>query len=87
VTSLGPVRSRIRHRFCIFALSIAVLFSLNATAQNGQLQVLPASIGFGKVSVGSSQTVSLTLKNSGGPKITITAANLSGTSGFAGDAP
>jgi hypothetical protein len=31
--------------------------------------------------------VSLTLKNSGGPKITITAANLSGTSGFAGDAP
>jgi Abnormal spindle-like microcephaly-assoc'd, ASPM-SPD-2-Hydin len=54
-------------------------FSLHAAAGTGQLVVSPSTINFGTVSVGSSQSQSVTLTNSGGPKITVTQANLSGT--------
>ena len=54
-------------------------FTLHAVAGSSQLVVSPSSINFGSVSVGTSQSQSVTLTNSGGPKITVTQANLSGT--------
>ena len=63
--------------FFFFATILAL--TLHASGATGQLTVNPSNVNFGSVSVGSSQTQSITLTNSGGPKLTITQATLSGT--------
>src|SRR5260370_2496339 len=63
--------------FFFFATILAL--TLHASGATGQLTVNPSNVNFGSVSVGSSQTQSVTLTNSGGPKLTITQATLSGT--------
>ncbi len=69
---------RIHSGFCLVLLfSQFLTFSSVASAGSGQLIVSPASVNFGNVAVGSSQTQTLTLANSGGPKITITQVSLS----------
>src|SRR5579871_1258918 len=52
----------------------------------GTLTITPASISFGSVNLGASQTQSLTLANSGGSSLTISAATLSG-SGYSVSGP
>jgi hypothetical protein len=80
VKYLGPEPSGIQRRFCILVFLTVVGFTLHAVAGTGQLVVSPSTaINFGTVPVGSSQSQSVTLTNSGGPKITVTQANLSGT--------
>lgn len=77
---LGPKRRGIRRGFCLLFLFSTLAFSSHAMGGTGQLVVSPSTtINFGMVPVGSSQTQSLTLANSGGSKITITGAALSGT--------
>jgi hypothetical protein len=61
------------------AFSTFLAFGSHAVAGTGQLTVSPSSINFGSVAVGSSNTQSVTLSNSGGPKITISQVSLSGT--------
>lgn len=46
---------------------------------SGQLMPSPSSLAFGNVQVGSSQTITETLTNSGGSSVTISAASASGT--------
>jgi hypothetical protein len=76
----GPGRSGIQHGFCLlFLFSTFFAFGSHAVAGTGQLTVTPSSINFGSVPVGSSNTQSVTLSNSGGPKITISQVSLSGT--------
>jgi Abnormal spindle-like microcephaly-assoc'd, ASPM-SPD-2-Hydin len=65
-------------RLFFFFFAIIALTS-EASGATGQLAVNPSNINFGNVSVGSSQTQTVTLANSGGPKLTITQATLSGT--------
>ncbi|MGO9402181.1 MAG: choice-of-anchor D domain-containing protein, partial [Terriglobales bacterium] len=53
--------------------------SASATAVTlGQLSPSPSPVSFGNVSVGSNQTSTVTLQNSGGTSLTITSATLSG---------
>ena len=47
--------------------------------QTGQLAVAPATINFGSVQMGNSQTVTETLTNTGGASVTISAATVSGS--------
>ena len=76
----GSARRGIQRGFCLlFLLSSLLVFNSNASAGTGQLLVSPSSINFGSVPVGSSQTQSVTLSNSGGPKVTISQVSLSGT--------
>jgi Abnormal spindle-like microcephaly-assoc'd, ASPM-SPD-2-Hydin len=76
----GSGRSRIQRGFCLlFLFSTFLAFGSHAVAGTGQLTVSPSSINFGSVLVGSSNTQSVTLSNSGGPKITISQVSLSGT--------
>src|SRR5260370_9944103 len=65
-------------RLFFFFATIRAL-TLHASGATGQLTVNPSNVNFGSVSVGSSQTQSVPLTNSGGPKLTITQATLSGT--------
>jgi Abnormal spindle-like microcephaly-assoc'd, ASPM-SPD-2-Hydin len=65
-------------RLFFFFVAILVLTS-HAFGAASPLTVNPSNINFGSVSVGSSQTQSVALANSGGPKLTITQATLSGT--------
>jgi hypothetical protein len=50
-------------------------------ATSGQLTTSPASLGFGNVQMGTSQTLTETITNSGGASVTISAASATG-SGF-----
>ncbi len=59
--------------------SILLAFSAPATAGAGQLVVNPASISFGNVASGASVSQTITLTNSGGWKITVSQASVSGT--------
>jgi trimeric autotransporter adhesin len=81
VRNSGPAYTEIRRAFrLLFLLAALLAFNSNASAGTGQLVVNPPSpINFGSVSVGSSNTKSITLTNSGGPKITISQVSLSGT--------
>jgi len=49
------------------------------TAVSGQLAATPGSVSFGNVQVGTSQTQSATLSNTGGSSLTITQATVTGT--------
>lgn len=61
------------------ALNGTLTLNLTGTAvAGGQLVVSPSSLSFGNVNVGSSQTVSGTMKNSGSSSLTITQALISG---------
>ena len=62
-----------------FFFSVVLAFTSPASAGSGQLTVNPSNINFGSVSVGNSQTQSLTLTNSGWSRLTITKATSSGT--------
>lgn len=65
--------SEISSRFRLFYLSLAVLsITSNAFGASGQLALNPSTINFGSISVGTSQTQSVVLTNSGGSKLTIT---------------
>jgi Abnormal spindle-like microcephaly-assoc'd, ASPM-SPD-2-Hydin len=76
----GSGRSGSQRRFCLlFLFSTFLAFGSHAVAGTGQLAVSPSSINFGSVPVGSSNTQSVTLSNSGGPKITISQVSLLGT--------
>jgi len=80
VKSLGSRWSEISRGFRLFFLFSTILaLTSHASGATGQLVVNPSNITFGSVSVGSSQTQSVTLANSGGSKLTITQATLSGT--------
>jgi hypothetical protein len=80
VKNLGSRRSRIRCGFCaLFFFSNIFALTSHATGSSGTLTANPSSINFGPVPVGSSQMQSVTLANSGGPKVTITQAIVSGT--------
>lgn len=70
----------IQRGFCVVFLLLAVAaFHETAHAGTGQLLVSPSIVNFGNVALGSSQTQSVTLTNSGGPKITVSQISLSGT--------
>ena len=62
-----------------FFFSIILALTSHASGATGQLTVNPSNVNFGSVSVGSSQTRSVILANSGGSKVTITQTTLSGT--------
>jgi hypothetical protein len=79
VRYLGPRQSGIQRGFCLLFFLVLPAFTSHAVAGTAQLVVTPSSINFGTVSIGTSQSQSVTLSNSGGPKITVTQANLSGT--------
>jgi hypothetical protein len=80
VKSLGSRWSEISRGFRLFFLFSTILaLTSHASGATGQLTVNPSTINFGRVSVGSNQTQSVTLANSGGSKLTITQATLSGT--------
>ncbi len=56
-----------------------VSLSVSATAETlGKLSPSPSPVAFGNVSVGGSQTSTVTLQNSGGTSLAITSATLSG---------
>ena len=55
----------------------AAAWSFSGASKAGQLAVAPASISFGNVPVGTNQTASVVLTNSGGSDLTITAASVS----------
>jgi hypothetical protein len=79
VRYLGPRQSGIQRGFCLLFFLVLPAFTSHAVAGTAQLVVTPSSINFGTVSIGTSQSQSVTLSNFGGPKITVTQANLSGT--------
>jgi Cep192 domain 4/HYDIN/CFA65/VesB-like, Ig-like domain/Abnormal spindle-like microcephaly-assoc'd, ASPM-SPD-2-Hydin len=80
VKDSAPRYSAVQRGYCLlFLFPIFLAFSSNAIAGTGQLVVTPSTINFGNVSVGSSQSQSVTLANSGGSKITISQVSLSGT--------
>jgi hypothetical protein len=65
-----------------YGSSTSVTVPLSGTGVNaGQLTVNPASLGFGSVTAGSSQTLAETLTNSGGASVTV--STIGATSGFA----
>ena len=72
-------RNRHGFRFQAWFFQCGRKFTDQSRGAASQLTVNPSSINFGSVSVGNSQTQSVTLANSGGPKLTITQATLSGT--------
>ncbi len=76
--TLGSRCSKISCGLRLFFFFGAIL-AFTSSGAASQLTVNPSSINFGSVSVGNSQTQSVTLANSGGPKLTITQATLSGT--------
>ena len=49
------------------------------TLLTGSLSATPASVSFGNVQIGTSQTISVTLTNTGGSSITVTQATITGT--------
>jgi Cep192 domain 4/Abnormal spindle-like microcephaly-assoc'd, ASPM-SPD-2-Hydin/HYDIN/CFA65/VesB-like, Ig-like domain len=82
VKTLGSRWSKISRGFRLylyFFFAAILALTSHASGASGQLTVNPSSISFGNVTVGSSQTQSVTLANSGGSDLTITQATLSGT--------
>jgi len=76
----SPCWSEISSRFRLFVFFSAILsLNSNAFGASGQITPSPSTINFGSVAVGASQTQPVTLTNSGGTKVTITQAALSGT--------
>ena len=78
--NLGSRRSRIHCGFCVlFPFFTILVFTLAAVGSTGTLTPSPSVISFSNVPVGTSQAQSLTLSNSGGPKVTITGTTVLGT--------
>jgi hypothetical protein len=61
--------------------SLAIPVTGTGTAAPGQLSSNPASLSFGSVTVGSSQSLSVTLTNTGGSSVSVSNVQISG-SGF-----
>jgi hypothetical protein len=79
----SPCWSEISCGFRLFFFFSAILFlTSNAFAGSGQIAPNPSTLNFGSIPLGTSTTKAFTLTNSGGSKVTITQASLSGT-GFA----
>jgi hypothetical protein len=79
VNNLGSRWSEIARGFRFFFFFSAILtLTLHASGSTGQLTVNPSNINFDNVPVGSSQTQSVTLTNSGNSNLTITQATLIG---------
>jgi hypothetical protein len=79
----SPRWSEISCGFRLFVFFSAILsLTSNAFGGSGQITPNPSTLNFGNISVGTSLTQPVTLTNSGGSKVTITQASLSGT-GFA----
>jgi HYDIN/CFA65/VesB-like, Ig-like domain/Abnormal spindle-like microcephaly-assoc'd, ASPM-SPD-2-Hydin len=79
VKDLGSRHAGIQHGFyLLILLTTLIAFGSDASASSG-LVVNPSSINFGNVRVGSGATQSVTLTNSGGPKITISQVSVAGT--------
>ena len=78
VSSCSGISSGFRV-FFIFSAILALTSS--ALAGSGQLTSNPSNLNFGSVQIGSSQTLSLTLTNSGNSRLIITQATPS-VSGF-----
>ena len=77
--TLSSLSGGIRYGFCtFFVFAIFVGFSSRVLGSNGGLTVNPSTVNFANVLVGTSQAKSVTLANSGGPKVTITQATLTG---------
>ncbi len=71
-----------RWKAVLVLLALSAMFgsqALDATTSPGQLTVNPVSISFGSVPLGTTQTHSATLTNSGGSDITISQATVIGT--------
>jgi len=80
VKSLGSRCSELSCGFRLFVLLSAILsLTSNASAATGQITLNPSTLNFGSVFVGTSKTQPVTLTNSGGSKLTVTQATLSGT--------
>lgn len=78
--SLGSRCSELSCGFRLFVLLSAILsLTSNASAATGQITLNPSTLNFGSVFVGTSKTQPVTLTNSGGSKLTVTQATLSGT--------
>jgi len=76
----SPGWGEILFRFRLFVFFSAILsLTSNAFGGSGQLTPNPSTLNFGNISVGTSLTQPVTLTNSGGSKVTITQASLSGT--------
>jgi hypothetical protein len=63
----------------VVLFSAILSLTSNASAASGQVTLNPSILNFGSISVGMSQTQPVVLTNSGGWKLTITQATLSGT--------
>lgn len=74
-----PCWSEIPCGFRLLVFFSAILLTSNAFGASGQVTLNPSTINFGSIAVGSSQTLAVTLTNSGGTKVTITQTSLSGT--------
>jgi hypothetical protein len=80
VKSLGSRWSELSCGFRLFVVFSAILsLTSNASAASGQATLNPSTLNFGSISVGTSQTQPVTLTNSGGSKLTVTQATVSGT--------
>ncbi len=78
--SSSPCWSEILSGFRLLSLFSAILFlASNAFAGSGQITPNPSAVNFGSIAVGASQMQTVTLTNSGGTRLTITQASLSGT--------
>jgi hypothetical protein len=81
VKRLGSAPSEISRRFrWLFLLSTILALTSFASAGSGELTVSPSStINFGSIPVGSSQSQTLTLTNSGSSRLMVNQATLTGT--------
>ncbi len=76
----SPCWSEIPCGFRLLVFFAAILFlTSNAFGAGGKITLNPSTLNFGSISVGTSQTRSVTLTNSGGYRLAVTQANLLGT--------
>ena len=76
----SPCWSEIPCGFRLLVFFAAILFlTSNAFGAGGKIRLNPSTLNFGSISVGTSQTRSVTLTNSGGYRLAVTQANLLGT--------
>jgi hypothetical protein len=77
-TSTGPVKATLSLKTDAGAFSGPVALAANATPAQAQLSVNPASVGFGSVTMGTKDSASLTLTNTGGSDLNISMMSVNG---------
>ena len=75
----SPCWSEISCGFRLFVFFSAILFFTPNAFAAAQITPSPSTLTFSNIAVGTSQTKAFTLTNSGGSKVSITQASLSGT--------